>query len=214
MRRMHSPPSASTRVSIRSIRPDSLTVRCSSMPSGHPPTSAPIRRTSVFRSIGCMPGTALYASSMSRTSKRAANSRSHSAPANAPMLKLLEFLQDTFPDRRRCAQSNRRCCAGYPPRTRPYGWPHSGSGIIYDCNLLTWFDGILMHLNCSTSILQIIALGHRLTRQFPLLTNRNKRFMKIIRDRNSEDKSSGFCSCDHIHFCIFKTILHGINCKL
>ena len=144
MRRMHSPPSASTRVSIRSIRPDSLTVRCSSMPSGHPPTSAPIRRTSVFRSIGCMPGTALYASSMSRTSKRAANSRSHSAPANAPMLKLLEFLQDTFPDRRRCAQSNRRCCAGHLPRTRPYGWPHSGSGcrLWHSDQAFALIDGI------------------------------------------------------------------------
>ena len=109
-----------------------------------PSTSAPIRRTSVFRPIGCRPGTALYASSMSRTSNRAANSRSHSAPANAPMLKLLEFLQDTFPDRHRCAQSNRRCCAGYPPRTRPYGWLIAVPGVGYGIRIRTFalIDGI------------------------------------------------------------------------
>ncbi len=76
---------------IRSMRPDSLTVRCSSMlPATLDQCSHQTDQRVPTDWVQARRGVVFV--EYVRASNRAANSRSHSAPANAPMLKLLEFL--------------------------------------------------------------------------------------------------------------------------
>ena len=87
----------------------------------------------------------------------------------------------------------------------------SGNQIIHKNHLLSRLDRILMHLNLSASIFQIIFLRYRLTGQLAFFADQHEGLMKIISNRCSEHKASGLRSHNHIKVYVLQKLLHGVN---
>jgi hypothetical protein len=83
--------------------------------------------------------------------------------------------------------------------------------IVYDQNLLTRFDGILMHFDGCCTVFQCILFFNCLARKFAFLTNEHKWFMIDVCDWSTKNKSSGFWSHYYIKVQIFNQVLHGID---
>jgi len=70
--------------------------------------------------------------------------------------------------------------------------------VVNHKHLLSRFDGILVHLNHSSTVLEIVFLLYSLTWQFALLANENKRLVLIVCDRGAENETSGLRTDDVI----------------
>ena len=79
--------------------------------------------------------------------------------------------------------------------------------VIHDDDLLSGLDGVLVHLEGCGSVLQVVALGDGLPREFSLLADEDESLSALVCDGCSENESPGFGSDDEVEI----QVLDGIE---
>ena len=83
--------------------------------------------------------------------------------------------------------------------------------VINQKDLLSGLDGVLMDLQCSGAVLQLVFYGDCFTGEFTLLADQDKGLVQVVGNGRAEAEASGLSAGYNIKIHILDQFLHFIN---